>query len=289
MARIRTVKPEMKTSLTLAGWPREVRYAFVLLLGYLDDEGRGLDDMRLIVAECFPLDRDVTQKKMDGWVQRMTGGPICRYEVGGTRFLHAVKWREHQRISHPTPSRWPACPHHEQPSNGSRPPESLRNGSGGLPEELLNGSRNPREQIRSDSSSRARGSARKGREGKGREEANASKRGARAARAAQLPEGLDLAGGRAQTAANHGMDRATAHREFDRFVAWHGSKGSKFVDWDRAWLTWVMRWEDDHRGSGSGPPARRPVGDPYLNDIRAGVYEPPEPPPVLRPVPALEA
>ena len=41
MARIRSIKPELRTSLTAAEWPREVRYFWVLLWGYLDDHGYG--------------------------------------------------------------------------------------------------------------------------------------------------------------------------------------------------------------------------------------------------------
>jgi hypothetical protein len=116
VARIRSIKPELRKSLTVAAWPREVRYAWVLLWGYLDDHGYGVDDIRLVVADLFPLDRDVTEAKMEKWLQLMAEKPrhdpedepaLCRYEAGGRRFMHAVKWRDtdrwkgHQRVSHP--------------------------------------------------------------------------------------------------------------------------------------------------------------------------------------------
>lgn len=122
MARIRSVKPEVRKSLTVAAWPREVRLAWIYLWGYLDDHGRGVDDMRLILAELFPLDRDVTEKKMARWVELMAEKPehdpeeepaLCRYEVGRRQYLHAVKWKDHQKVSHPQKSRLPACPIHE--------------------------------------------------------------------------------------------------------------------------------------------------------------------------------
>lgn len=131
MARIRSVKPEIRRSLTVAEWPREVRLAWIYLWGYLDDEGRGLDDMRLIVAELFPLDRDVTERKMDRWLELMATTktaeddtpPLCRYEAMGRRLIHATKW-SHQKINRPQLSRLPPCPIHElgtEPSvNGSR-------------------------------------------------------------------------------------------------------------------------------------------------------------------------
>lgn len=122
MARIRSIKPEVRKSLTVGAWPREVRLAWVYLWGYLDDHGRGVDDMRLVLAECFPLDRDVTEKKMERWIslmaERSDGDvdeeepPLCRYEINGKHFFHAVKWTTHQRVSHAQDSRIPACPIH---------------------------------------------------------------------------------------------------------------------------------------------------------------------------------
>lgn len=122
MARIRQLKPEARKSYTLASWPREVRLAWLYLTGYLDDAGRGLDDVRLVVAECFPLDRDVTDRKMESWLALMADKPrlhphddpaLCRYEVQGMRYLHAPKFRKHQKVNRPQPSRIPPCPTHE--------------------------------------------------------------------------------------------------------------------------------------------------------------------------------
>lgn len=122
MARIRTIKPEAPKSLTLASWPREVRLAWHYLSMYLDDAGRGLDDPLLIKAECFPLDRDVTERKLEGWREIMASTatkkpddepPLCRYEAAGGRYIHAVNWW-HQKINRPTRSRIPACPLHEE-------------------------------------------------------------------------------------------------------------------------------------------------------------------------------
>lgn len=151
MARIRSIKPELRTSLTVAEWPREVRYFFTLLWGYLDDHGRGVDNNRLILADCFPLDRDLDEHIIDSWLDMFTkpgagndDGPLCRYEVKGKHYLHATNWREHQKPSHPTDSRIPPCPFHEvsQRSNGNvsdpsgTSPESLAKTSGTAPEPL---------------------------------------------------------------------------------------------------------------------------------------------------------
>lgn len=152
MARIRSIKPQLRTDLTVAEWPRDARYAWVLLWGYLDDHGRGLDDLRLLVADLFPLDRDVTERKLDGWLKRMSTdsehgtAPLCRYELAGRRFLHAPKWTQHQRVSHPQDSRFPPCPIHDSLASGSGVnPQSLPNDSGTVPQVLAT-SRTPAEQ-----------------------------------------------------------------------------------------------------------------------------------------------
>ena len=124
MARIRSIKPEVRKSRTVTSWPLPVRLAWVYLWCYLDDEGRGEDDMSLVKAECFPRDRDITEKKLDGWLWQMTRkmpgddeAPLCRYTVDGVDLLHATKWK-HQKINRPTPSRIAQCPVHEGGMSG---------------------------------------------------------------------------------------------------------------------------------------------------------------------------
>ncbi|MGA5820897.1 hypothetical protein ACPC54_23890 [Kitasatospora sp. NPDC094028] len=111
MARIRSIKPELRTSITVSSWPMEVRYFFVLLWGYLDDYGRGVDDELLIASDCFPRDRHVTPDVVDGWLETMAdSGPVCRYEVDGKPYLHCPSWAEHQKPQHPGKPRVPPCP-----------------------------------------------------------------------------------------------------------------------------------------------------------------------------------
>lgn len=126
MARIRQIKPELRRDQTVAEWPLPARYAWTLLWGYLDDDGYGIDDLRLLVADLFPFDRDVTEKKLNGWLNLMTKtskysptAPLCRFQIDGASYLHSVKWERHQRVNRPAPSRLPQCPlHPERPSIG---------------------------------------------------------------------------------------------------------------------------------------------------------------------------
>lgn len=121
VARIRSVKPSLRTSRTVARWKFEVRYFWVLLWGYLDDLGRGLDIPKAIAGDCYPLDDNVTAATVNKWLDIMASTkvdlvrdpPLCRYEVAGRRYIHSVYWSEHQRPNRPSPSMHPPCPTHE--------------------------------------------------------------------------------------------------------------------------------------------------------------------------------
>jgi hypothetical protein len=132
LARMRSIKPEMFRSFTVSGWPVAVRWTFAGLLTYLDDEGRGADDGRLVKAEVYPLDDDMTARKVEQHLSTVAeGGPLCRYEVGGRRYLHITSWDEHQKINRPTKSRIPPCPLHE----GSGPAEAMPGPKSGADED----------------------------------------------------------------------------------------------------------------------------------------------------------
>lgn len=95
-----------------------------------------------------------------------------------------------------------------------------------------------------------------------------------------MPEGLDLSNGRAVYARDSGMDRETAHREWAKFSSHHQAKGSRFVDWDHAWRTWVLRWCDHPNGNGRRVPNREPsdlVG--AVHDSRRAAIDGPPPAP----------
>jgi hypothetical protein len=109
----------------------EVRYFFVLLWGYLDDYGRGVDDGLLIAADCFPRDRDITAETVDAWLDVMEdSGPVHRYEVDGKMFLHCPSWGEHQKPQHPGKPKVPPCPDCEPDPftlwRGDNPPPRVR-------------------------------------------------------------------------------------------------------------------------------------------------------------------
>lgn len=163
MARMRSIKPEMFRSFTVSGWPVAVRWTFAGLLTYCDDAGRGADDPRLIKAEVYPIDDDVTPRKIDQQLSQIAeSGPLCRYEVAGRRFLHITSWSEHQRINRPTTSRIPPCPLHEGSLNGSGPPHGRLTESSVTPHDLSGEPSRPRAQASAPAEHGAREQGSKG-------------------------------------------------------------------------------------------------------------------------------
>lgn len=124
MARIRSIKPDAFRSDTLSQVPRGVRWTFAGLWTYLDDDGYGRDNVRLIKAALYPLDEDITVDTIaDDLNQLEAIGSICRYEVDGKAYLHVPKspdrgW-DHQKINRPTPTKFPSCREHSVSPHGA--------------------------------------------------------------------------------------------------------------------------------------------------------------------------
>lgn len=107
MARIRTIKPTFFTSLTVAGLTPEQRLTFIGLWTHVDDEGRCIDDPRLVKAALWPLD-DRTATDIDGDLWALTEASlIVRYTLSERSYLAVRNWAEHQRISRPSGSSLP--------------------------------------------------------------------------------------------------------------------------------------------------------------------------------------
>lgn len=108
MARIRTIKPEFFTSLSIAELALTARLTFIGLWTHCDDEGRCVDDARLIKAALWPLD-DRTAADVESDLGALSEASlITRYEVNGRRYLAVCGWSEHQRVNRPTKSKHPA-------------------------------------------------------------------------------------------------------------------------------------------------------------------------------------
>lgn len=126
--RIRSIKPEFWRSDDVAELSREHRLLFIGLWSYVDDNGVGRDDHRLIAADLFPLDDPIEAQAYvrEGLATLSRGSReasrrplIARYTADGRAFLHITSWKQHQRVDKPAQPRFP-----EPPPDYTPPPTS---------------------------------------------------------------------------------------------------------------------------------------------------------------------
>lgn len=110
MPRIRSIKPEFFTSLTVADLTPEQRLTFIGLWTHADDEGRCVDDARLIKAAIWPLDDRTTADIEEDLRALSESSLILRYTLNRKRYMAVRGWAEHQRINRPTASKLPPPP-----------------------------------------------------------------------------------------------------------------------------------------------------------------------------------
>jgi hypothetical protein len=139
MARIRSIKPEFFTSLTIADQPLSARLTFIGLWTYVDDNGVGLADPRLIRAAVWPLEEtpDILQRTREDLQRLHAAGLITLYTASGKALVSVSSWDEHQKVSHPRKPRFPR-PTLGQ-TGGDTPPDQgsyeTREDSGNPPED----------------------------------------------------------------------------------------------------------------------------------------------------------
>lgn len=123
MARIRSVKPVWWRSAKWCALPRDIRFTYKGMWEVMaDDEGRFEADPRQVKAEIWPLDDDITPKRIAMWMAQIAtvlitpkeGGPripaLILYDVGGVQYGFLPGFIKHQKISNPTPSKLPNPP-----------------------------------------------------------------------------------------------------------------------------------------------------------------------------------
>lgn len=127
MARIRSAKPDFWSDPLMCSLQRDVRFTYKGLWEVCaDDHGRFLADARVIKGAVWPMDDDVSLRKIEQWLLLLAEKErIQLYVVHGVRYGFIRKWLDHQRVSHPKDSRHPAPP-----------PNTFPKPSGGLPEPI---------------------------------------------------------------------------------------------------------------------------------------------------------
>lgn len=115
MARIRTVKPEMFESESLAECSVTAMLTFIGLLTQADDTGRHRDHPAIITGRLWALRPEHTATHVAQDLEELAAaGLICRYTgCDGRGWLHIITWERHQKIDRPSASRLPRCTHHQ--------------------------------------------------------------------------------------------------------------------------------------------------------------------------------
>lgn len=95
------LRQSIRQSEKVNSWPIPLRYFWTQLWGYCDDHGRGRNDPRLIVADTFPIDDEVTGETVGRWMKALEGAGVIRsYEVEGKAYFECVNWAEHQELKY---------------------------------------------------------------------------------------------------------------------------------------------------------------------------------------------
>lgn len=109
MARIRSVHPDICASEVMADLSGDLERTFVRLWTHCDDEGRCLDNPKLIKAAIYPLHDGMTAARVEKELAQLEAvGLILRYSANGTRVLAVRSWNEYQHPQRPSASKLPA-------------------------------------------------------------------------------------------------------------------------------------------------------------------------------------
>ncbi len=108
MPRIRTIKPEFPQSESMGRVSRDARLLFIELWTLCDDSGRTRAASRMLASLLFPYDDDAPAL-IDGWLAELEREHcLDRYLVDGQSYIQVHKWLIHQKIDHPSQSKFPA-------------------------------------------------------------------------------------------------------------------------------------------------------------------------------------
>jgi hypothetical protein len=106
MRRIRTIKPEFFSDEKLAALSAIDRLVYIGLWSIADDEGRLLDNTKLIDGQIFPLTDESSRESLETLAKL---DRIRRYcTANGQRVIQILRWTDHQKIDKPSKSRLPA-------------------------------------------------------------------------------------------------------------------------------------------------------------------------------------
>lgn len=104
MARIRSIKPEFWTDATMVALPFEARLFFIGLWNFADDSGRFEDEPARLRLQILP-DDSVDAEGLLALLEAAGRIELCLDEEGA-RFWRICHFQDHQKIDHPTKSKF---------------------------------------------------------------------------------------------------------------------------------------------------------------------------------------
>jgi hypothetical protein len=108
MARNRLIKKEFFRDEKVGKLPLGARLLFVSMWIQADDSGNAVADPRLMRAEAFPFDAEISVANVEEWTELLEKlGMVRRYEVSEQRYLNICKFKKHQVINRPSAFRHP--------------------------------------------------------------------------------------------------------------------------------------------------------------------------------------
>jgi hypothetical protein len=111
MARKRMISPEFWEDETLGECTRDERLLFMGLISNADDEGRGRANAKLVKANIFPYDEDISSKDIKKMMSNLASKKfIVLYSVDGQEFYWVRTFKKHQSVNRPQESKLPPPP-----------------------------------------------------------------------------------------------------------------------------------------------------------------------------------
>lgn len=111
MPRIRSVKPEFFGSEPVGNCSPTSRLLFVALWCLADDDGRAVDNPKIIRAFAFPLDDNIRSTDVEVMLTELHAARlIMRYEFEGRKYLCVSNFGEHQHPKKKLASKLPPPP-----------------------------------------------------------------------------------------------------------------------------------------------------------------------------------
>lgn len=103
MARIRTIKPEFWVDDVMVELPPLTRLLFIGIWNFVDDDGYIEAKAKRIKMQVFPADDFAPESSLKALVD---AGRLIECSSDQGPLLKVANWARHQRISHPTPTKF---------------------------------------------------------------------------------------------------------------------------------------------------------------------------------------